>query len=98
MPGPFNHSRCFWYDFKDDQCFSFSSDEVRTAADMFNNWSAVDAADRDDVASFAQHNLFEIDLRSNADNIVDGVWVRKWKDRAPGTVKSRCCGLGYLDK
>ena len=41
------------------------------------NWLAVDAADRDEVASFAQHNVFEFDFRSNADNIVDGVWVRQ---------------------
>ena len=84
----------------DDRCFSVSSDELLTPEDIINHWPAVDQADRDEVASFVKHDIFKLDARNRAevDNIVDGVWVRKWKDRRQGIVKSRCCSRGFLDK
>ena len=30
IPGPFRSDRCFYYDFKDDECFSVSSDDILT--------------------------------------------------------------------
>ena len=98
IPGPLRESRYFLYDFTEDRCYSVSSDELLTADDIIKHWPAVEAADRDEVASFIKHDVFETDLRSNANNVVDGAWVRKWKDRLKGIVKSRCCGRGYLDK
>ena len=98
IPGSFNTSRGFFYDLHEDRCFSVSTDEILTPDDVAAHWPAVEQADYDEVASFAKHEVFEIDLRSNATNVVDGVWVRKWKDRSKGLVKSRCCGRGYLDK
>ena len=32
------------------------------------------------------------------DNVVDGVWVRRRKDRKKGIIRSRCCGRGFLDR
>ena len=98
IPGPFTYERCFFYDFVEDRCYSVSSDELLTEKDVIANWPAVEKADREEVRSFIHHDVFRVDLRENATNIVDGVWVRKWKDRKKGIVKSRCCGRGYLDR
>ena len=98
IPGPFKESSCFYYSFSDDECFSVTSDELLTLDQIRDNWTEVDAADRKEVASFVQHSVFALSKRSDSRNTVDGVWVRKWLNRKLGTVKSRCCGRGFLDK
>ena len=90
IPGPFRSSRCFFYDIGRDECFSVSSDEILTPTDIVNNWPAVEAADRLEVESFVAHNIGKLSRRADSDKTVDGVWVRKWRDRALGTVKRRC--------
>ena len=67
-------------------------------ADIIAHWPAVKQADMDGVASFIQHQIFELVLRSQATNMVDGFSVKIWKNRSKGLVKSRCCGRGSLDK
>ena len=80
--------------------FPVSSDDILTPEEIVNNWPLVDKADRGDIASLVKHDVFNLDARQNpeANNVVDGVWVRRWKDRAKGVVRSRCCGRGFLDK
>ena len=60
-------------------------------------WDSVEAADNLEIASFVTHEVFKLDLRSNARNKIDGTWVRRWKTRNPPVIKSRCCGRGFLD-
>ena len=90
--------QCFYYDVRGDECFSVSSDDILTEEEIRDNWAAVEAADAEEAQSFITHKVFELDLRSAADNIVDGVWVRRWKDRPRGILRSRCCDRGFLDK
>ena len=63
-----------------------------------DNWEKVNQADSEEAASFITHGVFALDLRANADNVVDRTWVRRWKDRAAGVIRSRCCGRGFLDR
>jgi hypothetical protein len=98
VPGPFAESKCFYYDIVEDLCFSVSSDEILTPEQVFANWPACEKADRDEVNSFVQHEVFRLARKQDSNNTVDGVWIRKWKDRAEEIIKSRCCGRGFLDK
>ena len=41
----------------------------------------VEIVDRTEIASFVSHDVFKLDLDSNATNIVDAAWVRKWENR-----------------
>ncbi len=97
IPGPFRNSRCFYYDFKDDECFSVSSDDILTQQDLIDYWYLVDEADRKEIASFVEHTVFKLSLRygSNVTNVIDAIWVRRWKG---GQIKCRLCGRGYLDR
>ena len=99
IPGNFKASKCFWYDLKDDQCFSVSTDELLRPEEVVEFFEQVDKADRLEVASFVKNKVFELRRRnSSASNRVDGTWVRKWADRRLRIVKSRCCSRGFLDK
>jgi hypothetical protein len=98
IPGPWRHSRCFYYDPVDDECFSVSSDDILTPQDVIENFSAVEKGDRKEIESFVQHQIYKLAPRSKSDNTVDGVWVRKWADRKNKIVKSRCCSRGFLDR
>ena len=76
---PVNRPRCFYYSPRDDECFSVSSDDLLTEQDIVNHWPAVEASDRDEIMSFVQHKIFALQrLDHDVDNVVDGVWVRKW--------------------
>ena len=99
VPGPWRHSRCFYYDPKDDECFSVSSDDILTPDDIAKHWAAVNQADREEVASFTAHEVFSLERKTpEVDNVVDGVWVRRWKNKEKGIIRSRCCGRGFLDR
>ena len=91
METPFD-SRCFYYDLQEDRCYSVSSDELLTPEDVARYWPAVEKADREEVESFVKHQIFRLDARcrEGVDNIVDGIWIRKWKSREQKIVKSRC--------
>ena len=97
VPGPFEHSTCFYYDLINDYCFSVSQEDFLTESDVIEFFPYVEEADRKEVASFVNFDIFELDLTYNATNVVDAVWVRKWLSRNPPQVKSRCCGRGFLD-
>jgi len=98
IPGPFHESRCFYYDFREDKCFSVTSDDILTPAEVEKFWTLVEEADRLEVKSFVDNDVFRLGLRTKADNVIDGIWVRRWKDRASCRLKSRLCGRGYLDR
>ena len=96
--GPFSRPLCFHYDFAKDRCYSVSSDNLLSEHEFPAHWQKIDAADREEAASFLKHKVFELDRRDHADNIVDGTWVRRWKDKDKGIIRSRCCGRGFLDR
>ena len=98
IEGPFARPICFYYDFGEDRCYSVSTDNLIAEHEFPKHWPKIDAADREEAASFLKHRVFELDQRANASNIVDGTWVRRWKDKEKGIIRSRCCGRGFLDK
>ena len=54
---------------------------------------------REEVASFTAHYVFALEeMSAKVNDVVDGVWVRRWKDKAKGIIRSRCCGRGFLDR
>ena len=98
LRGPVSRPMCFFYDIRDDQCFSVSSDDNLTPQEVIDNWDVVEAGDYEEAVSLYSHDVFELDKSVNATNVVDGIWVRKWKNREKRIVKSRCCGRGFLDR
>lgn len=100
LRGPFRESSCFYYNFRDDECFSVSSDDILTPDEIKKYWPLVDKADREEIQSFVTHAVFKLCLRSGSrvDNIVDAIWIRRWKNHARMQIKCRLCGRGYLDK
>ena len=78
--------------------FSVSSDDILGPEEIEKYWKLVDAADRAEIKSFVDNSVFRLDLRVNAKNVVDAIWVRRWKDRKTLQLKSRLCGRGYLDR
>lgn len=96
--GPFTRPLCFYYDFAEDRCYSVSSDNLIAEHELPEHWAKIDEADREEAASFLKHKVFELDRRDFANNIVDGTWVRRWKDKDKGIIRSRCCGRGFLDR
>ena len=60
VPGPWRQSSCFYYDPKDDECFSVSSDDILGPEDIARHWPAVNAADREEVASFTARGVFAL--------------------------------------
>jgi hypothetical protein len=97
VPCPFELSSCFYYDFINDHCFSVTQEDFLTEDDVINYFPYVEEADRKEVSSFVNFEVFKLDLAERATNTVDAVWVRKWISRNPPVVKSRCCGRGFLD-
>ena len=95
VQGHFTKDRCFFYSWSEDRCFSVSSDDTLTEADIARHWDKVEKADREEATSFIQHKVFKLEARSAASNVVDGTWVRRWKGNE---VRSRCCGRGFLDR
>jgi hypothetical protein len=59
IPGPWNEPRCFYYDFRLDTCFSVTRDEILTEADVAKYFHLVEAADRKEIESFVEHEVFE---------------------------------------
>ena len=98
LTGPWRSSQCFYYDLLADECLSVSRDNLLTEQDIIDNFPLVQAADAKEVSSFVEHQVFDIDLRSEAHNCIDAVWVRKWASRKPPAIKSRLCGRGFLDR
>ncbi len=56
-------SRCFYYDIREDRCFSVSSDEMLTPEDIVNHGTSVEKADREEVESFVKYQIFKLDAR-----------------------------------
>ena len=83
----------------EDRCYSVSTDELLTLEGITNHFAEVEIADRKEVESFVTNKCFKLNQRdSRAYNRIDGTWVRKWLNRKLGTVKSRCCARGFLDR
>jgi hypothetical protein len=100
IPGPFKESQCFYYNFREDECFSVTSDDILTDNDLWKYRVEVEAADRAEMQSFVDHNVFRLDFRrGEVNNIVDAIWIRRFKTvNGKRSIKSRLCGRGYLDK
>ena len=71
-----------------------------TEQELIDFSETVHIADFKELHQFVEHSVFEgmkrSDLPANS-NIVDCVWVRKWKQR-PTIVKSRMCARGCFDR
>jgi hypothetical protein len=69
-----------------------------TAADIRENWPAVEAAVRKELASFHEMHTFEFVLRSLVENICSSRWVMKFK-LVDGirVIKARLTIRGYED-
>ena len=92
--------QCFYVGLIDQEIFSVTSDDILTPEDIIKHWDLIDAADREEIRSFVKHKVFHLQPlhNFNANNIVDAIWVRRWKDRSKLIIKCRLCGRGYLDK
>ena len=75
-----------------------TQEEFLAEEDVRDYFDLVEAADRKEVKSFVDHKVFALDLREHSSNTVDATWVRKWTGYDPPTIKSRCCGRGFLDR
>ena len=77
-----------------------SSDDILTPQDIVTHWHLVEAADKLEVDSFVTHDVFKLHSRqaNDVDNMVDAIWVRRFKSRNPLVVKSRMCGRGFMDR
>ena len=59
--GPFTKPLCFHYDFAEDRCYSVSCDNLIAEHEFPKHWANIDAADREEAASFLKHKVFELD-------------------------------------
>ena len=103
ISGNFRNSKCVYYSWSEDGCFSVSSDDILTSEEVYEFLDLVEAGDKKEIASFAQHGVFALDAKhgvyAKADrNIVDGIWVRRWINRKSRLLKCRLCSRGFLDK
>ena len=72
--GRFRSSRCFFYDFREDRCFSVSSDDILSPEDIKQYWPLVDRADMAEIESFVNNKCFACNRRDDPeiDNLVGG--------------------------
>jgi len=106
IPGAFRHSQCFWFALATAECFSVSSSDVLSQADVATYWPQVEQADRDELKNFVTHKVFSAKRydRERMSNTIDMTWVRRWKrtqdmsGKTVWVVKSRLCGRGFLDR
>ena len=68
-----------------------------TEAEMIKYAQLVYDADFKELKSFTDHKVFTTTKRQPRDNVVDCVWIRKWKVHGK-EVKSRMCARGCFDK
>ena len=87
MPGPWSESKCFYVDIFNGDCFPVTESDLLTEREVAENFMAVEAADRKEIGSFIQHDVFRVDITSNSTNTVDAVWVRRWIDRNKKIIK-----------
>ena len=64
ISGPFQFSRCFYYSFTGDECYSVSSDDNMTEEQIAQFWPLVEIADREEAESFIEHDVFELDFQT----------------------------------
>ena len=97
---PVREPQCFYFSLSEQKCYSVSSDDILTPEELIQHWDLVNAADREEIRSFVTHTVFKLALACDdrANNRVDAIWVRRWKDRRKLLLKCRLCGRGYLDK
>ena len=94
IPGPWSKCQCFYSDLRSSECFSVTQEDLLTEDDVIRFFDLVEKADHKEVSSFLEHQCFDLDLSHNSSNTVDAIWVRRW---VGDTIKSRCCGRGFLD-
>lgn len=68
-----------------------------TEAEMVKYAQLVYNADHKELNSFTDHKVFTARRREPGDNVVDCIWIRKWKIYGK-EVKSRMCARGCFDK
>ena len=51
LDGPIVKAKCFFYNFRDDECFSVFSDDIQTPTEIYENWTLVEAADGEEILS-----------------------------------------------
>ena len=73
---------------------------ILTEADFQRYSRLIEEADYKELQQFIHYEVFRVEQRRNlprGSNIVDGIWVRKWKTYGK-VVKSRMCSRGCFDK
>ena len=102
--------QCFYYDIRtgeivSDGIYSVTSDNILTEADFEKYWHLIEEADHKELLAFAKNKVFRPKRHSSfRENVVDAIWVRRWKQTLGPDgksqvwiVKSRLCGRGFLD-
>eukprot|EP00959_Pyramimonas_sp_CCMP1952_P141749 2966664-Pyramimonas_sp.AAC.1 len=79
LSGPVTRPMCFYYDLREGECFWASSDDLLTPQEVIHNWGGVEIGDYEKAVSLCSHDVFDGDKSDNATNVVDGIWVGKWK-------------------
>ena len=73
--------------------------DALTAEDIKQNWDAVLKAQREEIASFDEHECFELSPRTENQNTCTSRWVLRWKLRnQERIIKARLVIRGFQDK
>ena len=101
LPGPWKRKIHFAMSIQDGECYKVDkqTDDL-TLEDAAKHWKLVEAADRKELESFNENEIFKLTHYDSVDvDPIDAVWVRKWKRMQDGSliVKSRLCIRGFLD-
>jgi hypothetical protein len=102
--GPWKTDVCFYVDLNTLEAFKVDAEvDNLTEEEVYENWDLVDAADRKELEQFVKEKVWKCREASQTKNIIDAIWIRKWKwYHLPGgkkerRVKSRLCARGFLD-
>jgi len=91
----------YLYDFVAEEVFRVDSDTAVLSEEDLKDFPAlVEEADFKELCQFVQYKVFTVHKRSGlrpGSNVVDGIWVRKWKVYGK-VLKSRMCSRGCFDK
>jgi Reverse transcriptase (RNA-dependent DNA polymerase). len=99
--GPWQEDVCFYIDIFTGEALRVDKDtDILTQAELEEHWEAVQESDDKELRQFVKEKMWNLGPGAAAWNIVDAVWVRKWKRNPDGTykIKSRLCARGFLDR
>ena len=103
LSGPWKEETEIYMSVRTGECYRVDADtDNLTEAEIAQHWRLVDEADRKELQQFVDEAIFRLRHVRSLDggmDVMDAVWVRKWKKLADGTyiVKSRLCIRGFLD-